>query len=114
MWVLLFASVERFLVSRLREFFVMLPCPSVCVCVSVCLSICAIAEHPLPGELKKIWSKAVSLIFTYVEYVYFSFLYFFLLFWHFWSHPSVDHPTVDNGGIRRGGSVDVAVFISDK
>ena len=86
----------------------------VCVCVSVCLSICAIAEHPLPGELKKIWLKALSLIFTYVEYIYFSFLNFFLLFWHFWSHPSVDHPTVDNGGIRRGGSVDVAVFISDK
>ena len=71
-WVPLFASVKRFFVSRMRDFFCHVAM-SVCVCVSVCLSVCAIAKHPLPGELKKIWSKAVSLIFAYVEYIYIYF-----------------------------------------
>ena len=81
---------------------------SVCVCVSVCLSVCAIAKHPLPGELKKIWSKAVSLIFAYIEYIYI----FFVVILAFLDHSFCGSSYC--GGIKRGGSVAVAVIVSDK
>ena len=51
--VLLFTSVERFFVSHMQEFFVMVPCLSVCVFLFVCMSVQSRNIH-----LRESWKKS--------------------------------------------------------
>ena len=111
--VLLFASVERFFVSHMRDFFCHVAI-SVCVCVYLFVCLCNRETSTYGRGEKNLVKGCIANFCLRWIYLYIFFFGFLFFFWRFWSHPSVDHHTVDNGGIRREGSVAVAVIVSDK
>ena len=85
--------------------------------MSVCL--CAPSQSPHLRRSNKFLVEGCIANFGLRLHNYFSFgfmIFGSFSFLCFWSHPTVDKPTVDNGGVRlrRGGSVAVAIIVSEK